>query len=201
MPPLLNTDDQLVVTKAEIGNPSSAMLADRAEVFFLPSPKAPRQQPAPAENPPLGRESSTEVQPGGSGKLNATPVIRLRTSRVPHRRFEVLQQFEGIVLNISQDAFEAQLSDMTDPGKPEEFVDLPLNEISPADRPLLVQGCVFYWILGYETREGGQITRVSEIRLRRSPPWSRRAVEAARAKAGETFKLLKQDGKTTRPQA
>jgi hypothetical protein len=108
-----------------------------------------------------------------------------------------LQQFEGVVLKVHRDVFEAQLSDMTDPDKAEEFADLPLCEISPPDLPLLVPGCVFYWILGYETREGGQITRVSEIRLRRSPPWSRRAVEAVRAKTCQAFTLLNTDGKNT----
>jgi hypothetical protein len=135
-----------------------------------------------------------------SDSHSVSPLIRLKTSKLPHRKFKVLQQFECAVTRITRDYFEAQLSDLTDPTKPMEFAELSLEDVSHSDLPLLVPGCVFYWILGYETRQGGQITNVSEIRLRRNPPWSRRAIEKLKAKALETYNLLNpfnHDGKAT----
>ena len=187
---LLKGYKQTLVSQSAINGASPATKADAVDEDILPQSRASHVLPVPAENKaPAGLDSSIATQGPREGP-RATPLIRLQTSRVPHRQFQVLQQFEGVVLEVHRDAFEAQLSDMTDPGKAEEFADLPVSEISPPDRPLLVPGCIFYWILGYETRAGGQITRVSEIRLRRSPPWSRRAVEAARAKARRGAQLL-----------
>lgn len=114
------------------------------------------------------------------------PVIRLR-SDVPPRRFEILQQWEGTVTSIEQDAFWADLRDLTVPSNPTEIVELPIDEVAISDRLLLQPGSVFYWSVGYETSSGGQIRRVSEIRLRRTPVWSRRALEAAKSLGQELF--------------
>jgi hypothetical protein len=193
MPPHVKSDEQTIASQSDTNRPSATILPYQAEADILPQPLFSRDWPLPAENTPGGRTSPTETQ-DPSRKPRATPRIRLVTNLVTPRRIDVLQQFEGVVTEVQSDEFQAQLSDLTDPNKPEEFLYLPIREISPPDRPLLVPGCIFYWILGYETREGGQITRVSEIRIRRSPPWSRRKVEAIKAKARETFNLLNRDG-------
>lgn len=114
------------------------------------------------------------------------PVIRIRSDVAP-RRFEILQQWEGTITNVEQDAFWADLHDVTTPSNPTEIVELPIDEIAISDRPLLRPGSVFYWSVGYETSPGGQIRRVSEIRLRRTPVWSQRALDHARAIGGELF--------------
>jgi hypothetical protein len=198
MPPALKDAGQTYVSQIALDRPRRGGRTDQSEEDILPQTRSIRERPVPAENGPVARNSSTEAETQGTSPVpHATPLIRLRTSDIPHRRFEVLQQFEGVVLSVREDEFEAELSDMTDPTKAVEFVDLPLSDISPADRPLLGAGCIFYWILGYEYRKGGQVTRVSEIRLRRSPPWSRRTLDEVRAKARETFGLFNTDGKKT----
>ena len=106
----------------------------------------------------------------------------------------MLQQWEGVVTRVEGDGFEAELHDLTDSSNPPEFAELPLAEISEADKPLLMPGCVFYWIIGYETRSGGQITRVSEIRVRRMPRWSKKSLETVKEKGRELFKRFAQHG-------
>jgi hypothetical protein len=61
--------------------------------------------------------------------------------------------------------------------------------VSSDDRPLICPGCVFYWIIGYETRSSGQITNSSEIRVRRAPLWTQRQIDAAKAQVSDLFTL------------
>jgi hypothetical protein len=55
-----------------------------------------------------------------------------------------------------------------------------MQEFALSDRPLLEPGSVFYWSIGHETTAGGQLCRVSEIRVRRTPVWSQQAIERVR---------------------
>jgi hypothetical protein len=109
-----------------------------------------------------------------------------RSAQVP-RRVQLLQQWEGVIRRIDSDSFEAEIYDLTEPSKPSEFVELPLTEISEADRNLFMAANVFYWSIGYETRTGGQIVRISEIRLKRMPRWTQKDIQSATAKGQELF--------------
>ncbi len=120
-------------------------------------------------------------------EVQVAPLIRLPTGHGPIRRFKVLQQFEGVVTELSDDSLIAELIDLTDKSKRREVAEIPLSEISPADQPLVEPGCVFYWIMGYETTTGGQQSRVSEIRFRRSPRWSPNEIEAIKKEGQELF--------------
>ncbi len=104
-------------------------------------------------------------------------------ARAPYRRFEVLQQWEGVVSKVTEDSVWADLVDLTDRSRSEEVVELPLAEVSEADRSILKPGSVFYWAIGREWSPGGQMRRVSEIRVRRTPQWTQRSVDALKAKA------------------
>lgn len=123
--------------------------------------------------------------------LEADPLIRLTGGYGTIRRFKVLQQFECIVTDVLEDAVVAELIDLTDSSRPKEIAEIQLSDIPFPDHALLTPGCVFYWILGFETSVGGQRNRVSEIRVRRTPKWSQNDIEAIE-KEGE--KLFKQFG-------
>jgi hypothetical protein len=120
-------------------------------------------------------------------KLKVRPLVRFSTMQPPVRKFEVLQQFEGIVTGIEKDTVWADLHDLTDPANPIEVVEIPLREFSQADALLLRPGSAFYWIMGYDTSPGGTITRASEIRVRRTAQWSRRSISEIKAKAHEMY--------------
>jgi len=103
----------------------------------------------------------------------------------PLQRFELLQQWEGTVLSDAGEEFIAELRDLTDPSRPREEVRLPLAEIADDDLASIEPGCVFYWSIGYKVSTSGRKERVSLIRVRRLPAWTRREVEAVEVEAEE----------------
>jgi hypothetical protein len=104
----------------------------------------------------------------------------MRPPRSVQRRFHVSQQWEGTVTSVEADSIWADLHDLTDPSNPLEIAEIPMQEFALSDRPLLEPGSVFYWSIGHETTAGGQLCRVSEIRVRRTPVWSQQAIERVR---------------------
>lgn len=119
------------------------------------------------------------------------PLIRLSSGQTSPRQFRMLQQWEGIISEVGSDSVWAELRDLTDGTKSPEVVELGLDEISEADRPLLEPGSVFYWSIGYEQTRGGQRRRISEVRVRRTPEWSQHAIDQLKRKAAE---MLRQFG-------
>jgi len=105
------------------------------------------------------------------------PLVRLSPPSSAPRNFDVRQRWEGLIVHLTENSLWAELSDLTKPNQPVETVEIPLDEISPGDRPILAEGAVFYWHIGFETKPGGQINRVSEIRMRRTPAWSQYDIE------------------------
>jgi len=119
----------------------------------------------------------------------APPLIRLPPGTLPKERLRVLQQWEGVVTDVTKDSFFAEIQDLSDSSMPLELVEIPIAEISEDDRSLLGEGAVFYWCIGYETSQGGQLRRMSEIRMRRRPRWTRRTLQQASRRAEELFEL------------
>lgn len=123
------------------------------------------------------REESTE------NPVEVGPLVRMHHMNTPRRRFRLLQQWECVVNEVAVDSVWAEITDLTDRSRADEVVELPLDEFPQADRELLVPGGVFYWAIGYEHTKGGQVRRVSEIRFRRTPKWSKQTVEGLKTKA------------------
>ena len=124
-------------------------------------------------------EPSTIV---GSMSVQGNNVLAIKAQKVTPRvlfrksvyaqaqsRFEVLQKWEGIVLDVLTDSFTARLIDLTRAGADEE-AEFALDEIDGGDRDLLKPGAVFYWNIGYSDSPTGR-ARVSIIRFRRLPLW------------------------------
>lgn len=114
---------------------------------------------------------------------NDNSLIKLKAPPVPSRSFEVLQQWEGVVTEITETSFWAVLEDLRDPTSPEELVELPLAEITDTDRSILKRGSALYWTIGREWSAGGQMRRVSEIWIRRMPQWSKHALKTLKHNA------------------
>lgn len=85
----------------------------------------------------------------------------------------LLQQWECFVLERKDDVVCCELHDLTDPANLSEYAEVLLDEFNDYDLPLLVEGAVFYWSLGYSRRSTGQVRRFSEFHLRRMPKLSR----------------------------
>jgi hypothetical protein len=136
-------------------------------------------------------EHQTFVPPGQRGtiggmKLNRafTNPVRFKNSIVSIRRFVVLQQWEGVVLEVAGGTFTAQLHDLTNPTNPIEFAEIPIEgNVAPSDLELLRPGGVFYWALGYEIRLPCQVVNASQIRFRRVAPWNASAMKRLKCRA------------------
>lgn len=97
-------------------------------------------------------------------------------------RFRVLKAWEGVVLDAraDEDAFLARLFDRS-AGEPSE-AEIYRDEVSDEDLPLLANGAIFYWTIGYRIGPDGR-ERVSRIKFRRLPAWSKRALLNAKREA------------------
>ncbi len=166
--------------------PQSAVLAAQA-------PHAPKVI-LPDLSPPMPREPEAALPPApsleGDALLRAYEELDLAVTLPPQRENDrnliPLQQWEGVVIKVSGDEFTTVLRDLTRPESPEEEATLPVAEVPPEDRRLLVPGAVLYWNIGYQTiRASGQVQRVSDVRLRRLPAWSKRDIERVARRARE----------------
>ena len=134
-------------------------------------------------------EDSTEEPP----PVRMEPPLVAPPRRAKARRLKILQQWEGVVRRVESDSFEAELRDLTNSSNPPEYAEIELGDITPADKPLLQVGAVLYWTIGYETRESGQVLRISEMRVRRLPRWTRKALDLAKRKGEKLMEQFRND--------
>ncbi|MBI2393098.1 MAG: hypothetical protein HYV09_26170 [Deltaproteobacteria bacterium] len=127
-------------------------------------------------------------------------VVPMPQLRVGADRFDLRQQWEGTVQAIEGEDVVAVLRDLTDPSRPEEEVTIGLDEVSPDDRPLVSPGAIFYWSIGYRTSPFGQVERVSAIRFRRLPAWSKRDIRRIEERTRELIDFLGVSGEIKRAQ-
>lgn len=109
---------------------------------------------------------------------------------IPPRRFEILQRWEGVVVERTGDDFTVELRDLTSSKGTTEIGELCMNELSEDDRSMVREGAVLYWNIGYETSPAGSRRRVSDIRFRRSPVWTCAKLSALRERGKALFTAL-----------
>jgi len=90
--------------------------------------------------------------------------------------FDMRGQWEGVVTDIRSDDFSVVLRDLVNPASAEYEAVFSIDEVADDDRKLLKAGAIFYWTIGYQQRRGQRL-RVSEVRFRRLPAWSRSDME------------------------
>jgi hypothetical protein len=78
------------------------------------------------------------------------------------------------VESILSDRFTAIFSET---GLPDQRVRFMLTRVAHSDRNLLCEGAIFYWILGTERDESGDLKSASFIRFRRTPRMSPRQLQ------------------------
>lgn len=67
-----------------------------------------------------------------------------------------LQEWEGIIESVADDAFAARIRDLTDQRCYVEYAEIPLDEVDPSDLFQVKVGAVFNLIIGYFNRGNGQ---------------------------------------------
>lgn len=100
----------------------------------------------------------------------------------PREKLLALQSWEGTVLEVEDDALVARLVDVAGE-HPDEEVSLSTEELCDFDLELLEPGAILYWTIGYRYQLGGARERVSRIRLRRLPAWTKHQLDEARERA------------------
>jgi hypothetical protein len=149
-----------------------------------PPPRRPREPELPAT---IDAVASGPYPPSAESELVLGVVEQLalaNSSPMPQVRFQLLQQWEGTVVEVGEDTFDAVLQDLTDPTTPEESVELYLEDVDEADRALLEPGAIFYWSIGYEEGSRG-LARKSVVRFRRLPGWTKRRLNEVQVKTGQ----------------
>ncbi len=111
--------------------------------------------------------------------------IRLKAGRKV-----LLQQWECVVLAKDDEVVCCEMHDLTDETKPSEYAEIFLRQFNAYDRPLLVEGAVFYWSMGYRQKQSGQILNVSEFILRRTPRLTRTQNSEITGKVARLRELL-----------
>ncbi len=134
---------------------------------------------------------------GGAYTLSsraAAPVGSLPPSKVPAPpmdTFRALQEWEGHVASIEDDAFVARLVDLTAGTLHEsEEATIPLDEISDRDAANMEVGSIFRWVIGYERSPEGTRKRVSQIVFRDLPRMTEGDLRAGRMWAGKIAAAL-----------
>ncbi|MCL2725125.1 MAG: hypothetical protein FWD69_11875 [Polyangiaceae bacterium] len=120
-------------------------------------------------------------------------VVRIPVPSEQPYRFELRQQWEGVVTHVDKDdndELTVVLRDLTHPEQPDSEAVVSMDEVSPDDLVLVQPGAVLYWSIGYETTTTGERKRVSRIRFRRLPAWTRRDINRINARVAELDELF-----------
>ncbi|MYD63684.1 MAG: hypothetical protein F4W91_21825 [Gemmatimonadetes bacterium] len=104
--------------------------------------------------------------------------------------FQVLQEWEGYIIEIGEDDFTARLLDLTaGSSHEEEEAVIPLSEISEDDLKHLRLGSIFQWIIGYERSTSGTKQCVSQIIFRELPVVTKQDISEVEEWAKKTAQL------------
>jgi len=150
--------------------------------------------------PPFKGESSADDEPTSSDtgtRLAIDPLPadiekRLRDNPGDIASFTALQEWDGYILEVTEDTFRARLIDLTNKtdSHVEEEVEISLNELDDESQSRLSVGTLLRWSIGYQRARSGQKTRVSKIIIRRLPVWREEEIQAAKRKALERSQKL-----------
>ena len=104
---------------------------------------------------------------------------------------QVLQEWEGYVVEMRSDEFVACLVDRTAGSThEEEEAVIPLAAVPPGDVDTIAIGSIFRWVIGYERAEAGTKKRVSRIVFRDRPRMTERDFREGRRWARETVRAF-----------
>ncbi len=114
-----------------------------------------------------------------------------RHASEPRAALQVLQEWEGYVVEMRSDEFVARLVDLTAGSThEEEEAVIPLATVSHGDVDTIAIGSIFRWVIGYERAEAGTKKLVSRIVFRDLPRMTERDFREARRWARETVRAF-----------
>ncbi len=134
--------------------------------------------------------AAVEQISGNEPEVKRRNVIEIPRLELPPQSFKPLQQWRGTVTTIGESEFDAELRDLTDRARVREAAAFRFDELSDGDQDLVQIGAVFYWSIGYELTPTRQRKLVATIIFRRLPAWTKRQLDAVKARANEIEEIL-----------
>lgn len=148
-------------------------------------------EPPSSRNRGNGIDAATVEQiSGNEPEVKRRTVIEIPRMEAPPQSFKPLQQWRGTVTTIGEAEFDAELRDLTDRARVREAATFRFDELSDGDQYLVQIGAVFYWSIGYELTPTRQRKLVATIIFRRLPAWTKRQLDAVKARANEIEEIL-----------
>ena len=94
----------------------------------------------------------------------------------------MLQDWEGVVEEVLGDSFVARLRDRSDTSEfDKELAEIPLDDVTPDERPLLKPGAIFY--LTIYRRVFPRHERATRLVFRRLPAWTDSMLKSVEVRA------------------
>jgi len=147
----------------------------------------------------LQQAQSKSRQTDSRELVQPEPVPRISLKALPVVR-TALQEWEGYVTAIKDEAFTARLRDLTNVSNTLlEEAEIPFSELSRVDdQHRIAIGAVFRWVIGYEWSSSRMKTRCSAIVLRDLPKVLKHDLAAAQRKAASLYEWIeKSDDSST----
>ncbi|MCW5790245.1 MAG: hypothetical protein KIT72_07485 [Polyangiaceae bacterium] len=121
-------------------------------------------------------------------------VVRIIPRVNPSGLFTTTGRWEGVVEHIDEGTgeFDVRMVDLLHDEGDDLFMTFSVDDVSREDVPMVKQGAIFYWVVGYYDNVSGQRTRIAELKFRRLP--ARRSTDLARARERAQATLLKLGG-------
>lgn len=122
------------------------------------------------------------------------PAIRkpFRTVKRAEWTETMLQQWECIVTSVDDECVSCKMYDLLNETSPVEFGEIFLNYFNKSDIPLLEEGVVFYWSMGYQTNRAGTVQHFETYRVRRMPALTASQKKSAQREAESLSGLFSQ---------
>jgi hypothetical protein len=123
---------------------------------------------------PTGSESSSSIDsPRYDGGKSPTSLTWRVGEPQPTSPIRVTHRWEGTVLCVYDDFFEAKITSLTDESSDVDVTaEFSIQDLSDDDRSLLNPGASFYVTATRERRSGGRIKHSSDVRFRRLGRWN-----------------------------
>ncbi len=136
--------------------------------------------------------SSGEAREGIKVRSNFPP---LRSLVGNNKQEELRQRFSGIVLEVTNNHWVAELDDLDQPDYPTEVMDFAYDEVSEVDMPLIQPGAMFYYYIGTEETDFVARRSFEKITFRRLPVWTKAEINAAKQGADDYLWLFGEQDK------
>lgn len=143
-------------------------------------------------------DSSPDYSGQAARKTSPTSLAWRHGDPLPASPVKVTHRWEGTVLRIDEEFFEAKLTSLTEEST-DVTAEFSIENLSADDLSLLRPGASFYVTAILERRSGGRVRTSSEVRFRRLGRWHRDEIALMKERARKRRAALGFEDETGRP--